>query len=208
MSDVICVTNRTLCRGDFLSRIEAIAGSKPAAIILREKDLTEEEYRALASQVMTTCARQQVPCILHYHKKVAEQLKASALHVPLPVLREMTSQERKAFQMLGASCHSVSEAMEAEALGCTYLVAGHIFATDCKKGLEPRGLFFLREVCKSVRIPVYAIGGINSENIRLVKEAGAKGGCIMSGLMICDNPAEYIKEMEFLDENSTDNCRQ
>ena len=208
MSDVICVTNRTLCRGDFLSRIEAIAGSKPAAIILREKDLTEEEYRALASQVMTTCARQQVPCILHYHKKVAEQLKASALHVPLPVLREMTSQERKAFQMLGASCHSVSEAMEAEALGCTYLVAGHIFATDCKKGLEPRGLFFLREVCKSVRIPVYAIGGINSENIRLVKEAGAKGGCIMSGLMICDHPAEYIKEMEFLDENSTDNCRQ
>ena len=208
MSDVICVTNRTLCRGDFLGRIEVIAGSKPAAIILREKDLTEEEYRALASQVMTICERLQVPCILHYHKKVAEKLKASALHVPLPVLREMTSQERKAFQMLGASCHSVSEAMEAEALGCTYLVAGHIFATDCKKGLEPRGLFFLREVCKSVRIPVYAIGGINSENIRLVKEAGAKGGCIMSGLMICDHPAEYIKEMEFLDENSTDNRRQ
>ena len=208
MSDVICVTNRTLCRGDFLSRIEAIAGSKPAAIILREKDLTEEEYRALASQVMTTCARQQVPCILHYHKKVAEKLKASALHVPLPVLREMTERERKAFQMLGASCHSVQDALEAEALGCTYLVAGHIFATDCKKGLEPRGLSFLNEVCRNVQVPVYAIGGINSENIRLVKEVGAKGGCIMSGLMTCDNPAEYLKEMEFLDENSTDNRRQ
>lgn len=208
MSDVICVTNRTLCKGDFLSRIEAIAGNNPAAIILREKDLTEEEYRALARQVMTICERHQVPCILHYHKKVAEQLKASALHVPLPVLREMTTRERKQFRMLGASCHSVSEAMEAAALGCTYLVAGHIFATDCKKGLEPRGLSFLTEVCRNVQIPVYAIGGINSENIRLVKEAGAKGGCIMSGLMTCDHPAEYIKEMEFLDENSTDNRRQ
>lgn len=208
MSDVICVTNRTLCRGNFLERINAIAGSGPAAIILREKDLTEEEYGELASAVMRICDSFQIPCILHYHKKVAERLKASALHVPLPVLREMTEQERKSFQMLGASCHSVSEAVEAVAFGCTYLVAGHIFATDCKKGLEPRGLSFLEEVCKKVRIPVYAIGGINSENIRLVKEAGAKGGCVMSGLMTCDNPAKYIKEMEFFDENSTDNCRQ
>lgn len=208
MSDVICVTNRTLCRGNFLERIKAIADSGPAAIILREKDLAEEEYGELASAVMRICDSSQIPCILHYHKKVAERLKASALHVPLPALREMTEQERKAFQMLGASCHSVSEAVEAEALGCTYLVAGHIFATDCKKGLEPRGLSFLQEVCKSVRIPVYAIGGIDSEKIRLVEVAGAKGGCVMSGLMTCDNPAEYMKGMRFVDEDSVDDRRQ
>lgn len=208
MSDVICVTNRALCRGDFLERIKAIADSSPAAIILREKDLTEEEYGELASEVMRICDNFQIPCILHYHKKVAERLKASALHVPLPVLREMTEQERKAFQMLGASCHSVSEAVEAEALGCTYLVAGHIFATDCKKGLEPRGLSFLQEVCKNVHLPVYAIGGICRENIGMVKAAGAKGGCVMSGLMTCDNPAEYMKGMKSVDEDSIDNRRQ
>ena len=208
MSDVICVTNRALCKGDFLERIKAIAGSSPAAIMLREKDLTEEEYSELASAVMKICDNSQVPCILHYHKQVAERLKASALHVPLSILREMTAQERQAFRILGASCHSVHEAVEAEALGCTCLVAGHIFATDCKKGLEPRGLSFLEEVCKSVRIPVYAIGGINGENIRLVKAAGAKGGCVMSGLMTCDDPAEYMKGMKSVDEDCIDNRRQ
>lgn len=208
MSEIICVTNRSLCRGDFLERIKAIAGSGPAAIILREKDLTEEEYGELASAVMRICDSSQIPCILHYHKKVAERLKASALHVPLPVLREMTEQERKAFQRLGASCHSVSEAVEAEALGCTYLVAGHIFATECKKGLEPRGMSFLQEVCKSVNLPVYAIGGICRENIGMVKAAGAKGGCVMSGLMTCDNPTEYMKGMKSVDEDSIDNRRQ
>lgn len=208
MSDVICVTNRTICRGDFLERVKQIAGSSPAAIILREKDLPEEEYSALAEKVIEICKGTGTPCILHYYPNVAFNLRAQALHVPLSVLRKMTVQERKAFRMLGASCHSVEEAIEAEVLGCTYLVAGHIFATDCKKGLAPRGLDFLREVCESVHLPVYAIGGISCENIRLVKATGAKGGCVMSGLMTCDDPSEYMKGMMSVDEDSIDNRRQ
>ena len=50
--------------------------------------------------------------------------------------------------------------MEAERLGATYVTAGHIFTTDCKKGLPPRGLDFLKNVCDAVTIPVYGIGGI------------------------------------------------
>lgn len=49
---------------------------------------------------------------------------------------------------------------EAEQLGASYLTAGHIYATDCKRGLPPRGLGFLKEVCREVSIPVYGIGGI------------------------------------------------
>jgi thiamine-phosphate pyrophosphorylase len=90
---------------------------------------------------------------------------------------------RNSFRYLGASCHSVEDAVKAERLGCTYITAGHIFATDCKKGVPPRGLEFLKEVCESIDIPVYAIGGINSENMNLTIEAGAKGVCIMSGFM-------------------------
>ena len=43
--------------------------------------------------------------------------------------------------------------MEAERLGATYVTAGHIFTTDCKKGLPPRGLDFLKNVCDAVTIP-------------------------------------------------------
>ncbi|MFR9001159.1 MAG: thiamine phosphate synthase [Anaerobutyricum soehngenii] len=54
----------------------------------------------------------------------------------------MTPQEKSHFQIIGASCHSLEEAKEAQNLGCTYITAGHIFLTDCKKGLPREGTSF------------------------------------------------------------------
>ena len=183
MSDIICVTNRKLCRTDFLSKIEEIAKTGVSGIILREKDLSGEEYKKLAQKVMKICKKYNTLCILHSFYEVAIQLESDAVHLPLPLLRKMTDEQKSNFRILGASCHSVEDALEAERLGCTYIIAGHIFATDCKKGVEPRGPEFLKDICESVSIPVYAIGGINASNIESVKNAGAKGGCIMSGFM-------------------------
>lgn len=85
----------------------------------------------------------------------------------------------------GCSIHSVEEAVEARNMGASYITAGHVYVTDCKKGLAPRGLDFLKNVCDSVDIPVYAIGGINIDDGRReeVKKYGAAGSCIMSGMM-------------------------
>ncbi len=183
MSDILCVTNRSLCQEDFFARIEKIAAAKPLGIILREKDLTEPEYQALAERVLTICAASQTLCILHSHIPTAIRLKADALHLPLPLLRQMTDAQKKRFQILGASYHSIEEAAEAQALGCSYLTAGHIFETDCKKGLAGRGIPFLKSICQSVSIPVYAIGGIQKDNAKSVRNAGASGICIMSSAM-------------------------
>ena len=131
-------------------------------------------------------------CILHNFARTAEKLKHDAIHLPLPVLRTLCVEERKAFKVLGASCHSIEDAKEAERLGCTYITAGHIFETDCKKGLKGRGLDFLGEVCESVSIPVYAIGGIDAQNFEEIKKTGAYGACIMSGLMKSENPGQYL----------------
>ena len=84
-------------------------------------------------------------------------------------------------------------ARAAEKLGCTYITAGHGFATDCKKGLAPRGLDFLQAVCRAVDLPVWAIGGITPENFPSVRAAGARGGCVMSGLMTCADPAALLE---------------
>ena len=192
MSDILCVTNRGLCREDFLTRLERIAAAGPAGVILREKDLSPEAYRALAERVLAVCRAHRVPCILHSFPAVARDLEAEGLHLPLPLLRTLPQEERRSFRVLGASCHSAAEAREAEALGCTYITAGHVFATDCKKGLAPRGLPFLREVCQAVTIPVWAIGGIAPENFSPVLATGARGGCVMSGLMACPDPAELL----------------
>ena len=192
MSKILCVTSRRLCREDFLQRLERVAAAKPAGIILREKDLPEAEYRRLAAEVLELCGQYGVPCILHGFPKAAADLGAEALHLPLPVLRALPERERGAFRRLGASCHSVEDAREAEALGCTCITAGHVFETDCKAGMPGRGLDFLRAVCGAVRIPVYAIGGVAPENFSAVLTAGAAGGCVMSGLMTCADPRAYL----------------
>ena len=181
MSDLICITNRKLCSNNFLDQIEMIASAHPKAIVLREKDLSEKEYEQLARQVMQICQKHGTQCILHSFSNVATTLGATAVHMPLPLLQKMTPQEKSHFQIIGASCHSLEEAKE-----------GHIFLTDCKKGLPGRGLPFLEEICKAVRIPVYAIGGISSQNIESVRKTGAAGACIMSGFMRCKTVEEIM----------------
>lgn len=194
MFDLLCLTDRTLCREPFLDRVAAIAAARPAALILREKDLPEDQYQALAAQVLNLCRQAGVPCILHTFVGAARALGARAIHLPLPVLRTLSAGERAAFPALGASCHSVEEAREAVALGATYLTAGHVFATTCKAGLPGRGVEFLAQVCAAVPCPVYAIGGVGPENLPALAQAGAKGGCVRSPLMTCPDPGAYLRQ--------------
>lgn len=179
----ICITNRPLCRGDFIERISAVAKTHPYAIILREKELCAREYAALAVKVMEICRVNGVRCILHTFVDIAVSLGSEAIHLPMDVLRSADESLLSRFGAIGASCHSAQEAVEAEKRGCSYITAGHIYATDCKKGVAPRGIEFLREVCGSVSIPVYAVGGIDRARYGELIRAGAAGACIMSGFM-------------------------
>ena len=196
MCKILCITNRRLCTDDFLARIAVIAAEHPAGIVLREKDLPEQEYAALAEKVLDICSKAEVPCILHSFPETSKQLGAEKLHLPLPAIRALSDTERASLPAFGVSCHSVEDAEEAAKSGASYLIAGHIFETDCKKGLAGRGTNFLKEVCSSVSLPVYAIGGITPENAAQVMKAGAAGICVMSGLMQCSNPADYLQRLK------------
>ena len=182
--NVIAVTNRKLSSRPFMEQMERVVKLHPKAVILREKDLSEEEYAELAAQILTLCKQYQVPCMLHTYLETARKLQHPYIHLSLFLLKE-NSEKLSDFLAVGCSIHSVEEAKEAQKLGATYLTAGHIYTTDCKKGLPPRGLDFLREVCNAVTIPVYAIGGIHAGTgqIREVMECGASGACIMSEMM-------------------------
>lgn len=188
---LLAVTNRHLSVHPYPEQITRICQTHPKGLILREKDLEAESYLALAAQVLDICHKYDVPCILHTFWKEAIALGCTSIHLPLPLLRRLSekgilsSPEFASFTVLGTSVHSVAEAREAEYLDVTYLTAGHIYVTDCKKGLAPRGLHFLQEVCKSVSVPVYGIGGIKFDPVQWqeLQSAGATGGCIMSGMM-------------------------
>ena len=182
----ICVTNRTLCRDDFLTRIDHIAKKGVAdAILLREKDLTEREYLELAEKVLSICKSHNRRCILHTYYKAAKELGCKEIHLPLPLLQKMREEGAKQwFTTVGTAVHSLKQANLAMHLQADYMTAGHIFETDCKKGLPGRGLSFLSKVvCKS-EVPVYGIGGISADNAGQIMETGAAGVCIMSGFML------------------------
>lgn len=180
------ITNRKLCKDDFVNRIVQLAKGKPDAIVLREKDLSQWEYEELALKVKAICEESGVLFIVHQNIGIAKKLGVSGIHLSMADLR-LNHDKLGCFTLVGASVHTVEEAMEAQSMGATYLIAGHIFPTACKKDLQPRGLSFLKSVCEAVSIPVLAIGGINFENISEVRKMGAKGSCIMSEAMTCEN---------------------
>lgn len=178
-----CITNRHLAKGDYFTQIERIVQAGPEALIVREKDLPEAEYEQLAARVMHICRSYRVPCILHIFIQAAIRLKADAIHLPLKELLAMPKEQKSCFKVIGASAHSVEEALAAQNAGASYITASHIYATDCKKGLPPRGIPFLQEICRRVDIPVYALGGICAKNAEECIRAGAQGVCIMSECM-------------------------
>ena len=198
MYKMLAITNRHLCNNDFLKQIQGICSLnekntliKSVSIVLREKDLSENEYKDLAAKVLKICKKTNTECILHTYYEVARELNCKKIHLPLHVLKSNPDVCKK-FNEVGVSIHSVNEAIEAMNLGATYIIAGHIFATDCKKDIAPRGLNFLSSVCSLVNIPVYAIGGILPSNAQKAINAGADGICIMSGLMTSENPRTFI----------------
>lgn len=196
---MIVITNQALCKDDFLSRIEKIAMAKPDKIILREKSLTVEKYEKLAQACFTICQKNNVCLLVHTYLQTAKKWNISAVHLPYSLFLNQSS-HRNHWQECGVSVHSLEEAMIAEKLGATYLIAGHIFETNCKKGLKPRGLLFLEEICQKVKIPVYGIGGIKKENVKTVLSTGAQGICIMSEMMQCLNPHEKIIEYQKIEK--------
>lgn len=183
----IVITNRALVKGDFLEQLERVLRLRPHGLILREKDLSDAAYTALAKEVLALCRKEEVLCFLHSRIPSAKELNCRNLHLSVPALDAMMPEERRRvreeFDRISVSCHSMEDMQFAVECGASQIVLGTIFETDCKKGLKGSGTGFVREICRACPVPVYAIGGITLERLPEVMEAGAAGGCMMSGFM-------------------------
>lgn len=185
---LIAVTDSATCPRPLpeqIARLAKLPELRPQAVILRAKALDKAAYRTLALQAQQSCEAAGIPLILHSDWQLARELGINMLHLPLALLRQISEYERAYFTWLSTSVHSVGEAQEAQALGATVLIAGHIYTTQCKAGLAPRGLGFLQSVCSAVNLPVYAIGGISFDAAQHaeLQANGARGACVMSAYM-------------------------
>ena len=182
---------------DFLARLalgdhKRLHGKeKPDVLLVREKQLSQSQYLQLFAsvwkKVKTYDQKKEGKAALlipHTFLEAAWQTGCGWLHLPLPVFEKYQEQNILSSLQVGTSVHSVEEAREAQKRGAAYILAGHIFSTQCKQGVSPRGLEFLEQVCASVTIPVYAIGGIHRDNLPLIQRTKAAGVCQMSEYML------------------------
>ena len=194
------ISNRKLCKNENLERqIEKIFLAYEKKIILkkfeivsltlREKDLDKNEYLNLVEKIYPICKKHKINLILHqnYDLNLDDRYMIKGLHLSYEIFKSLNKNIRedfiKKYKRIGVSIHSLDEAKEVENLGASYVVAGHIFETDCKKGLEPRGLKFVEELSSILTIPIFAIGGIDEKNSQSVIDSGAFSVCMMSSLM-------------------------
>ncbi|WP_454943509.1 thiamine phosphate synthase [Fusobacterium hwasookii] len=194
------ISNRKLCKNENLERqIEKIFLAYEKKIILknfeivsltlREKDLNKNEYLNLVEKIYPICKKHKINLILHqnYDLNLDDRYMIKGLHLSYEIFKSLNKNIRedliKKYKRIGVSIHSLDEAKEVENLGASYVVAGHIFETDCKKGLEPRGLKFVEELSSILTIPIFTIGGIDEKNSQSVIDSGAFSVCMMSSLM-------------------------
>ncbi len=183
----VCITNRLLCRNDFFEQIEYICKGNLYALVLREKDLDDKTYEEFAVKCNDICTKNNVLFFINTKIHIAQKLKIKNIQVSFEnfiINKEILN----SFDTVAVSVHSLSEALTVqkfveETSQNIFLIAGHIFETDCKKGLQPRGIEFLKEICANVEIPVFAIGGINQNTIKQLKGINIEGVCLMSALM-------------------------
>lgn len=180
------ISNRKLVKDGSLTRvIKKCVNSDIDAIILREKDLPSDELFILAKEIKEIISDKKTLLIINNDIDVAKSTNADGYHIGF----EKFINEKPLFNgLVGVSVHSLDEAIIAEQEGAGYLLASHIFETDCKKGLEPKGIKLIKDIKKKVKIPVIALGGINLDNINEVFEAGSNGVAVMSSIMKCNEP--------------------
>ncbi len=189
--NMIAVTNRHLVEGDYLDQIRKVIALSPRAMILREKDISHDEYDELLEKVILILNSSEVALFIHSHMDLVSKYKDKysylGLHSPYQVLKEKSEEilemKNQSKIKISVSCHSIDEVRSSASLGADQVILGNIFETDCKKGLPGKGLEFLEEAVLSTTVPVYGIGGITKENLPALLERGAAGGCMMSGFM-------------------------
>lgn len=182
---------------EFLYRVEQALEGGATLMQLREKDRSTREYLELAEKVHTIAKRYGAPLIIDDRVDVALAIDAEGVHVgasdmPVAIARKLMGKDK----IVGATAKTVPWAKEAYEQGADYLGVGAIYPTTTKVKTVLTSTDTLRDICNAVPIPANAIGGLNKDNIDILKGIPIAGICVVSAIMKADDPKKAAKELK------------
>ena len=182
---------------EFLRRIEQALQGGVTLMQLREKERTTREYIELAEKVHRLAKKYDVPLIIDDRVDVALAIDAEGVHVgasdmPVAMARQLMGDKK----IVGATAKTVPWAKEAYEQGADYLGVGAIYPTTTKVKTVLTSVDTLRDICNAVPIPVNAIGGLNKDNIEVLKGIPIAGICVVSAIMKAADPKQAAAELK------------
>lgn len=182
--ELYAITDRTWLDGKPLAEAveEALKGG--ATILqLREKTLSQAEFLNEAIRLKPLCQAYHVPLIINDSVDIAIKANADGVHVGQSDMQAGQVREKLGpDKILGVSCKTVEQAIEAQAQGANYIGVGAMFPTQTKTDTEQVTVETLKAICQAVTIPVVAIGGINTNNMATLKDTGIAGIVAISAI--------------------------
>ncbi len=165
---------------------------------LREKNMEYEELKKEAFEIKKLCMEYKVPFIINDNVRLALETDADGVHLGQS---DMEIEEARRIlgkdKIIGATAKTVEQAITAMEQGADYLGSGAVFGSSTKKDAVTMSFDMLENICKSVAIPVVAIGGINLSNVSKLDGTGIKGVAVISGILtetdICSTSKEFRK---------------
>lgn len=196
------VTDRTWLNGRTLRQVvsEAISGGA-TTVQIREKNSDYGDFKFQALEIQALCKENNIPFIVNDNVDLALDIDADGVHVgqsdmEAVKVRDLIGPDK----ILGVSASTVQEAIEAERNGADYIGAGAVFQTGSKSDAVNVTHDVLREICSAVKIPVIAIGGINSGNIGELKGSGIAGVAVISAIFASQDIEKSARELLELSE--------
>ena len=182
---------------EFLRRIEQALQGGVTLMQLREKERTSREYIELAEKVHRLAKKYDVPLIIDDRVDVALAIDAEGVHVgasdmPVAMARRLMGDKK----IVGATAKTVPWAKEAYEQGADYLGVGAIYPTTTKVKTVLTSVDTLRNICNAVPLPVNAIGGLNKDNIDILKGIPIAGICVVSAIMKAADPKQAAAELK------------
>ncbi len=185
-----------LAEQEFLEKVEAAIKGGVTIVQLREKDKSTREYMELAEKVHEITRKYKVPLIIDDRIDVAMAIDAEGVHLgqsdmPVDIARSILGTDK----IIGATTKTVEQALEAYEKGADYLGVGAIYPTTTKVKTVLTSVDTLKDICKAVTIPANAIGGLNKDNIEILRGAPIAGICVVSAIMKAEDSGEATLEL-------------